>query len=85
MKIGDLVKFKNPLNFSPSKKDILGIIVDMNRIASASTKYMGIREEFLGVEYEVKIITNNKTAWYIEDNLELVSEGWRFSQKQGDG
>ena len=85
MEVGDLVRLKRSLNFAPSDSDILGIIVAVNQIASASTRQRGIKEEFLATEYEVSIITSNKTAWYIEDSLELVSEGWGFGEKQSDG
>ena len=85
MQIGDLVRLRKPLNYSPGNSDILGIIVAVNQIASASTRHRGIKEEFLATEYEVSIITSNKTAWYIEDSLELVSEGWGLSEKQSDG
>ena len=75
MEIGDLVRLKKTLNYSTEDRNILGVIVDIHKIATASTKRSGIKEEYLGVEYKVSIITNNKTAWYIEDSLELVSEG----------
>ena len=81
MEIGDLVRLKKTLNYSTEDRNILGVIVDIHKIATASTKRSGIKEEYLGVEYKVSIITNNKTAWYIEDSLELVSEGWRLGEK----
>jgi hypothetical protein len=81
MQIGDLVRLKKTLNYTTEDRNILGVIVDIHKITTASTKRSGIKEEYLGVEYKVSIITNNKTAWYIEDSLELVSEGWRLSEK----
>ena len=81
MQIGDLVRLKKGLNFSPNNKNILGVIIDVHKITTASPRRKGIKEEYLGVEYKVSIITNNKTAWYIEDSLELVSEGWGLSKK----
>ena len=75
MKIGDLVRLRQSLNFSPDSKNILGIIVDTNKINS---DYEGGKDgRILGIEYKVSIITNNKAAWYIEDSLELVNEGRR--------
>jgi hypothetical protein len=85
VEVGDLVRLRKSLNFAPSGADILGIIVAVNQIASASTRQRGIKEEFLATEYEVSIVTSNKTAWYIEDSLELVSEGWGLGEKQSDG
>ena len=81
MQIGDLVRLKKTLNYTTEDRNILGVIVDIHKITTASTKRSGIKEEYLGAEYKVSIITNNKTAWYIEDSLELVSEGWRLSEK----
>ena len=81
MQVGDLVRLKKALNFSPDGKNILGVIVDIHKITTASTKRSGIKEEYLGIEYKVNIITTNKAAWYIEDSLELVSEGWRLSEE----
>ena len=81
MQVGDLVKLKEPLNFGPDKRNLLGVIVGVNKIAAASSKQAGAKQEYLGIEYKVRIITNNKAAWYIEDSLELVSEGWRFGKK----
>ena len=85
MEIGDLVRLKKTLNYSSEGKNILGVIVDIHKIASANTKYRGIREEYFGTEYKVNIITNNKSSWYFEDNLELVCEGWRLNKEQGNG
>jgi hypothetical protein len=76
VEIGDLVKLKKGLNFAPDNRDILGIIIDKHQITSASTKDHGIKEEYLATEYQVNIITNNKTAWYIDGSLELVNESW---------
>ena len=81
MQIGDLVRLRRSLNFSPNDKDILGIIIDVNQITTAMSKHRGIKEEYLATEFRVSIITSNKTAWYISDNLELVSEGRGFSKK----
>ena len=81
MQIGDLVRLKKGLNYSPDGRNLLGIIVEMHKLATTSTKHRGVKREFLGTEYKVRIITNNKAAWYIEDSLELVSEGWRFGEK----
>lgn len=85
MEIGDLVRLKKTLNYSPEDKNILGVIVDIHKIATASTRYRGIREEYFGTEYKVNIITSNKSSWYFEDNLELVCEGWRLNKEQSDG
>jgi hypothetical protein len=76
MQIGDLVRLKKGLNYSADNRDILGIIIDKHQITSASTRDHGIKEEYLATEYQVNIITNNKTAWYIDDSLELVNESW---------
>ncbi len=81
MRVGDLVRLKKGLNFSPDGRNLLGIIVEMHKLATTSAKHRGVKREFLGIEYKVRIITNNKAAWYIEDSLELVSEGWRFGKK----
>ena len=59
--------------------------MDIHKITTASTKHRGVKQEYIGIEYKVNLITDNKTAWYIEDSLELVSEGWGLSKKQGDG
>jgi len=85
VEIGDLVRLKETLNYSSEDKNILGVIVDIHKIASATTKHRGIREEYFGTEYKVNIITNNKSSWYFEDNLELVCEGWRLNKEQSDG
>lgn len=85
MEIGDLVRLKKALNYSSEDKNILGVIVDIHKIASATTKHRGIREEYFGTEYKVNIITNNKSSWYFEDNLELVCEGWRLNKEQSNG
>ena len=85
MQVGDLVRLRRSLNFAPKSEDILGIIVAVNQIAAASPVRRGIKEEFLATEYEVSLITSNKTAWYIEDSLELVSEGWGLGEEQSDG
>ena len=75
MEVGDLVRLRCSLNFSPDNKSILGVIVDTNKINS---DYEGGKDgRILGIEYKVKVITNNKAAWYIEDSLELVNEGGR--------
>ena len=75
MQIGDLVRLKKGLNFAPESRDILGIIIDKHQIASASTEHHGIKEQ-----YQVNIITSNKTAWYIDDSLELVNESRGFGK-----
>ena len=85
MEIGDLVRLKKALNYSSEDKNILGVIVDIHKIASATTKHRGIREEYFGTEYKVNIITSNKSSWYFEDNLELVCEGWRLNKEQSNG
>jgi hypothetical protein len=74
MEVGDLVKVKNSKTL-PTKKEpnTLGVIIDIHKIATT----VGLKEEYIGIEYKVSIVTNNKAIWYIEDNLELVSEGWR--------
>ena len=74
MQVGDLVRLREPLNFSPHRKNLLGVIVDINKIKGNYDKQ---KRRTLGIEYKVSIITNNKAAWYIEDSLELVNEGWR--------
>ncbi len=81
MQVGDLVRLRRSLNFSPDDKDILGIIVGVKQISTAMSKHGGIKEEYLATEFKVNIITSNKTAWYISDNLELVSEGWGLGEK----
>ncbi len=85
MEIGDLVRLKKALNYSSEDKNILGVIVDIHKIASATTTHRGIREEYFGTEYKVNIITSNKSSWYFEDNLELVCEGWRLNKEQSNG
>ena len=78
MQIGDLVRLKNPLNFSPDSKNLLGVIIEIKKIKSDYIN--GKSGMILGMEYRVSIITNNKAAWYIQDSLELVSEGRRLSK-----
>ena len=83
MEVGDLVKLRQ-MDFCGKRKNILGVIVDKNIRSSTSDTGSGLKKEYLGTEYKVNIITNNKAAWYIDSSLELVSEGWRFSQTQRD-
>ena len=65
MEVGDLVRRKGD--------ETIGIVLAKNRV---STKYDGIeRGKTLAMEYLVKLITNNKASWYIEESLELVNEG----------
>ena len=65
MNVGDLVKRKGD--------DELGVVLAKNRVR---TKYDGTeRGKTLAMEYLVKLITNNKASWYIEESLELVNEG----------
>ena len=65
MQVGDLVRRKGD--------ETIGIVLAKNRV---STKYDGIeRGKTLAMEYLVKLITNNKASWYIEESLELVNEG----------
>ena len=65
MEIGDLVKRKGD--------ETMGIVLAKNRVR---TKYDGTeRGKTLAMEYLVKLITNNKASWYIEESLELVNEG----------
>ena len=65
MEVGDLVKRKGD--------DELGVVLAKNRVR---TKYHGTeRGKTLAMEYLVKLITNNKASWYIEESLELVNEG----------
>lgn len=65
MNVGDLVKRKGD--------DELGVVLAKNRVR---TKYHGTeRGKTLAMEYLVKLITNNKASWYIEESLELVNEG----------
>ena len=73
MQVGDLVKLREPLNFSQPHRNILGVIVDISTIKGS---YDNQKRRTLGIEYKVSIITNNKAAWYLEDSLELVNEGW---------
>jgi len=77
MEIGDLVKLKQPLNFSSNNNNLLGIIVDIHKIVSAENS----RKNCIGIEYKVNVVTNNKAAWYFEDSLELVCEGWRLNKE----
>ena len=70
MQIGDLVRLKRGLNYSPESRDVLGIIRDKR---TKGAKHFGL-DDFRVVEYQVSIITNNKVAWYISGSLELVSE-----------
>ena len=85
MQVGDLVRLKNPLISPVEEESLLGVIIDINKITTASMRHRSVKEEYLGVEYKVSIITNRKSAWYIEDSLELVSEGWRLGKKQDNG
>ena len=65
MEVGDLVKRKGD--------ETIGIVLAKNRVR---TKYHGTeRGKTLAMEYLVKLITNNKASWYIEESLELVNEG----------
>lgn len=65
MEVGDLVKRRDD--------ETIGIILAKNRVR---TKYDGTeRGKTLAMEYLVKLITNNKASWYIEESLELVNEG----------
>ena len=65
MEIGDLVRRKGD--------ETIGIVLAKNRVR---TKYDGTeRGKTLAMEYLVKLITNNKASWYIEESLELVNEG----------
>jgi hypothetical protein len=74
VEVGDLVRLREPLNFSPHRKNLLGVIVDINKIKGSYDNQKG---RTLCIEYKVSIITNNKAAWYIEDSLELVNESGR--------
>ena len=65
MEIGDLVRRKGG--------ETIGIVLAKNRV---STKYDDPeRGKTLAMEYLVKLITDNKAAWYIQESLELVNEG----------
>jgi hypothetical protein len=65
VEVGDLVKRRDD--------ETIGIILAKNRVR---TKYDGTeRGKTLAMEYLVKLITNNKASWYIEESLELVNEG----------
>lgn len=75
VEVGDLVRLKRGLNYAPANRDVLGIIMD-KRIKG--TKYHGSKADFRVTEYEVSIITNNKTAWYLSGSLEIVSERRRL-------
>ena len=85
MQIGDLVRLRKAPDSSGGANPILGVVVGVHKITTASTKHRGVKQEYIGIEYKVSIITSNKTAWYIEDSLELVSEGWGLGEKQSDG
>ena len=64
MQVGDLVQRRGD--------GTIGIILAKNRV---STKYDNPeRGKTLAMEYLVKLVTDNKAAWYIEDSLELVNE-----------
>ena len=70
MQVGDLIRLRGDKTF--------GIVLEKNKIAmSYDNPEVG---KTLAVEYLVNLITNNKTAWYIEDSLELVNEGWGLSK-----
>lgn len=71
MNIGDLVRRKGD--------ETIGIVLAKNRV---STKYHGAeRGKTLAMEYLVKLITNSKASWYIEESLELVNEGRKRGSK----
>ena len=75
MEVGDLVRLRKSLNYAPTNRDVLGIIMG-KRVKG--TKYHGSKVDFRVTEYEVSIITNNKTAWYLSGSLEIVSERRRL-------
>ena len=53
----------------------MGIVLKKNRITrSYDNPEAG---KTLAMEYLVKLVTDNKAAWYIQDSLELVNEGRR--------
>lgn len=71
MEVGDLVKRKGD--------GTVGIVLAKNRVR---TKYDGTGGgKTLAMEYLVKLITNNKASWYIEESLELVNEGRERNSK----
>ena len=71
MEVGDLVRRKGD--------ETMGIVLAKNRV---STKYDDPeRGKTLAMEYLVKLITDNKAAWYIQDSLELVNEGRNSGSK----
>ena len=72
MRIGDLVKRKGD--------GAIGIVLAKNRV---STKYDDPeRGKTLAMEYLVKLVTDNKASWYIQDSLELVNEGRQGSKNR---
>jgi hypothetical protein len=71
VEVGDLVRRKGD--------ETMGIVLAKNRV---STKYDDPeRGKTLAMEYLVKLITDNKAAWYIQDSLELVNEGRNSGSK----
>ena len=71
MRIGDLVKRKGD--------GAIGIVLAKNRV---STKYDDPeRGKTLAMEYLVKLVTDNKATWYIQESLELVNEGRKRDSK----
>ena len=75
MQVGDLIRLRGDKT--------IGIVLEKNKIAmSYDNPEAG---KTLAVEYLVNLITNNKTAWYIEDSLELVNEGRRLGKAQSNG
>ena len=67
MQVGDLIRLRGDKT--------MGIVLEKNRIArSYDNPEAG---KTLAMEYLVKLVTDNKAAWYIQDSLELVNEGRR--------
>jgi len=71
MQVGDLIRLRGDKT--------MGIVLKKNRITrSYDNPEAG---KTLAMEYLVKLVTDNKAAWYIQDSLELVNEGRRSCQK----
>ena len=67
MQVGDLIRLRGDKT--------MGIVLKKNKIAQS---YDNPEEgKTLAMEYLVKLVTDNKAAWYIQDSLELVNESRR--------
>ena len=67
MQVGDLIRLRGDKT--------MGIVLEKNRIAQSYDNPEAGKT--LAMEYLVKLVTDNKAAWYIQDSLELVNEGRR--------